>query len=136
MPIYMNWGLGAVRGSVRALGYDSWIEVASFQFEGQTYTGATGKKSPSGQLNQALNSISLLVADPGAALLFLRLAAGQQASTRTVTIVVVRPSKDMPSHSEEILKVDLWDVSVTAASLEGRSAAVTLYYHSFERRYS
>ncbi len=136
MPIYMNWGWGAVRGSVSAQGYQSWIEVASFQFEGQTYTGATGKKSPSGQPNQALNSISLLVVDPGAALLLFRMAAGRQASTERVTIVVVRPSKDMPGQSEEILKMDLWDVSVMAASLEGRSAAVTLYFYSFERRYS
>ena len=132
MPIYMNWGGGAVRGSVSAQGYESWIEVDSFQFEGQTYTGSTGKKSPSGQSKPALNSMSLVVADSRAALAFLRMAAGQQPPTPTVTIVVVKPSQGTPRPFE----IDLSDVLVTGASMEGQSAAVTLNFQSFATQYS
>jgi hypothetical protein len=135
MPIYMNWGLG-VRGSVSAQGYESWIAVDSFQFEGQTYTGATGKTSPSGQSNQTLNSMSLLVADPRAALAFLRMAAGQQPPAQTVTIVVVKPSPGMPGRSDEKLKMDLSEVLVTAAFMAGQSAAVTLNFRGLARQYS
>jgi len=115
MPIYMNWGSGAVIGSVSAPGYKSWVEVASIQFGDQNYTGT--RKKP--------NSVFLRIADPKVAPVFFRMAAGRESSTETVTIVVVKPNSD-----EEMLNLRLADVVVTEADMDGQSVAVSLNFRS------
>jgi hypothetical protein len=115
MPIYMRWGWDAVTGSVSADGYKSWIEVASIQFGDQNYTGT--RKKP--------NSVVLRIADPKVALVFFRLAAGREPPTQRVTIVVVKPNSN-----EETLHLDLADVVVAGADMDGQSVAVTLNFRS------
>jgi hypothetical protein len=106
MPIYMRWGWDAVTGSVSADGYKSWIEVASIKLADQNLTEYTRKK-------------------PKVALVFFRMAAGRERPTQRVTIVVVKPNSN-----EETLHLELADVVVTGANMDGQSVAVTLMFLS------
>jgi hypothetical protein len=116
MPIYMRWGWDAVTGSVSADGYKSWIEVASIKLADQNLTEYTRKKP---------NSLVLRIADPKVALVFFRMAAGRERPTQRVTIVVVKPNSN-----EETLHLELADVVVTGANMDGQSVAVTLMFLS------
>jgi hypothetical protein len=113
MPVYMNWGWGAVSGSVSADGYKSWIEVASIQFGDQNYTNT--RKKP--------NSVILRIADPKVAPVFFRMAVGRERPTQRVTIVFVKPNSN-----EEALNLELADVVVAGADMDGQSVAVTLNF--------
>jgi hypothetical protein len=114
MPIYMNWGWGAVIGSVSAQGYKSWIEVASIQFADGNSIDYTRKKP---------NLVFLRIADPKVAPVFFRMAAGREPPTQRVTIVVVKPNSN-----EETLNLELADVVVAGADMDGQSVPVTLNF--------